>query len=283
MYAQLGSLIFEPLSGFTAFAENEESVIAEYGALKGKPHVDWMAPGARELTIGVKLHQRFIKVKEAREQLRAYKDNGTVIPLLWGNGSLEGRFLIQRLDTIVTESDAYGNVFCVEVGIVLKESTQDLLAVKKVDATKDAFGLTAFVLPQLPVRPEPHVSRFLKILRFATKYANLIRGLSYGGAVPGSSLGGGSLTTIMARAHTNLILLQSHYGIYGSDWDIPDLSAEISASIAALTTLSAIVPSTDPAGFAAANGVYQSAIVALKGGSWILQAREATRSAKMIF
>lgn len=258
MYAQLGDIIFEPLTGFTSLGDNQEGVVAQYGLTTGKPYPQPTAPNLREISIGMQLHQRFIKVKEAKLQLRAYLENGTVITLSWGNGEIEGRFIVVNINSGIEESDSLGNVFCLGVNVNLLEVPADnLLAAKQADAYKKAFGVGDFTTPVVfPPRPEPSpLQVFLMQIRKALRYAALIEALSYGGRFPvylGSNLG-----QIIGNARANAVLMGTQFSTYGSGWDIPDVSGDIGSVVDSLDILGAIDPLADPLGFAAANKVFQ--------------------------
>lgn len=258
MYAQLGDIVFEPVNGFHSLSDNEDGVVAQYPLLQGKPYPQAMGPNLREVSIGMRLHQRFIKVKEARLQLRAYMQNGTVVTLSWGNGDVEGRFIVQNINTGVEESDGQGNVYCLGVNVQLLEvPAEQLLDAKQGDAYKDAFGVgdftTAIVYP--PVVPPTALEVFLGQIQKAMRYAALIDALAYGGRFPvylGSSLG-----QILGNAKANSVLMGQQFGAHGSEWDIPDIAGDIVNVTNSLTVLEGIDPVADAAGFADANKIYQ--------------------------
>lgn len=258
MYAQLGNIVFEPLSGFDSYNETDEAVIAQYGLITGKPFPQQTALGLREISVAMRLHQRFIVVSAARLQLRAYKDNGTTLTLTWGNGNVEGRFLIQSITTGIEESDNYGNVFCASLTLSLLEvPTDNLLAVKQADSYKQAFGLGTFATPvvNVPVPKVTALQQFLQYAREAAKWAALIDALAYGGRFPnlGSSLG-----QVIGNAEANIALLQTNFADFGDDYDIPDVSGGLSAIQSSLTTLGAIDPIADAVSFGIANNAFQA-------------------------
>lgn len=259
-YAQLGDIIFEPLAGFEQVSDNVEGVVAVYPLLEGKPYPQAMGPDLRELNIGMRLHQRFIKVAEAKTQLMAYLENGTALTLSWGNGKIEGRFILRALNTNVEESDPLGNVYCLAVNLMLLEVPADsLLDAKQAAAQKEAFGVGDFTTPVLypPVREPSALEVFLLQLRRAMRYAAIIESLAYGGVVPkylGSSLG-----QIIGNAKANSVAMGQQFGAHGSEWDIPDVAVEIANVTDSLDVLAGIDPVTDPVGFGNANRIYQEA------------------------
>lgn len=260
MFAQLGSLIFEPLSGFDSYSDSEEQVIAQYKTIAGKPWVHGMAPDLREINIVLRWHQRFISVKEARAQLRAYLEQGSTVALSWGTGEIEGRWLVKSLNTVLEEMDNHGNVYCCNVSVTLLEVAGDgdsLLQVKQVDAKKGVFGITTFsstvVIP--PKLAPTQWQIFKERLKLAMRYAALIDALAYGGKFPvylGSSMG-----QIIGNARANLVLMGADFDSYGGDWDVPDVSAPIGDVIDSLDALAILDPVTDVVAFVAENKVMQ--------------------------
>lgn len=258
MYAAIGDLIFEPLTGFTSFSDNEDAVVAQYPLIKGKPYPQPMAPKLKETSIGMRFHQRFIRVKEAKLQLIAYLQNGTVVTLSFGNGEIAGRYIITNINTGIEESDGLGNVYCLGVNVQLLEvPAEQLLDAKQGDAYKAAFGVGDFTTEVVypPVRQPTALEVFLGQLQRAMRYAALIDALAYGGRFPvylGSSLG-----QILGNAKANSVLMGQQFGAHGSGWDIPDIAGDIVNVTNSLTVLEGIDPVADAAGFADANKIYQ--------------------------
>jgi hypothetical protein len=214
----------------------------------------------------MRLRQEFIVVKAARLQLRAHKDNGDVLTLTWGNGDVEGNFLISTLGLAAEVMDGLGNLISATMTVGLMEvPASALLASKQAGSYKAAFAANpaaytnpTFVAPPPYVRPPFEL--YVGMVSAAIGFAGMIDALSYGGQFPNL---GRSLGVIMDEGMVNLLALQGNYSAYGSGYDMDDISTEITAAVTALTALEAIDPNVDPVGFGAANVVFQGAMVAV--------------------
>ena len=261
MFATLGDIVFEPLSGFDGFNETDEAVIAAYPLIGTKPKPQHTALQLRRLTIYVRLRQDFIVVKTARIQLRAYKDQGDVLTLSWGNGDVEGQFLIQALNMTAEVMDGLGNMISCGMVIDLVEVPDGFLyQSKQGSAQKAAFGNKPKNYPPVVfTRPEPHkkrnIDKFLKYVQIAIRLASLIDALSYGGKFPNL---GSSITSVITNAKYNLILMKQNYDTFGSEYNLPDLSGAITETIDKLDDLGAISPVLDNVAFLAANKLFQA-------------------------
>jgi len=261
MFATLGDIIFEALTGFDAFSETDEAIIAQYPLIGTKPQPVTTASGLRKLNICVRLRQEFIIVKAARLQLRAYKDQGDVLTLSWGNGDVEGQFLIQAISMVAEVMDSLGNLISAGMVIDLVEVPAKLLyASKQASAQKAAFGNKVKNYPPVVfTRPAPHkkrgIDKFLGYIKIAIRLAALIDALSYGGKFPNL---GSNLTSVITNAKYNLILLQQNYDAHGNEYALPDISGFISDTIDKLDILSGISPTLDSVAFLAANKVFQT-------------------------
>ena len=262
MYAQLGDIQFDPLAGFDTYSESDTAVIAQHPLISGKPLPVPSALGLRQLTIGMRLRQEFIDVKQARLQLRAHKDQADVLTLTWGTGDVEGQFLIASLDMNAEMMDPIGTMISCNITIQLLEVPDGfLLASKQGSSYKAAFAANpkaypAVVFkPPVPYEPTPW-EQFAQYVGTAVRFAGMIDSLSYGGSFPNL---GTSIGAIMGNADANLALMQTNFGTYGGDYDMDDISADITAAIAALGALMAIDPVTDQFDFQAANTTFQAA------------------------
>ena len=125
MYAQLGTTIFDGYKSFVSFSQEEEAILVEHALIGRKPRLEGTGLGLRTLTLTLFLHQEFCQVEQEIESLRTSKDSFEILPLLWGNGKVEGRFVIKQLNTDKTFQDGLGNTYAASVDLVLKESVID--------------------------------------------------------------------------------------------------------------------------------------------------------------
>jgi phage protein U len=122
MFAQLGSTVFDGLKSFVAFSNDEEAILVEHALIGRKPRMQGAGLSLRALSISVFLHQEFCIVKEEIEKLRTSKNTFEVLPLLWGNGQVEGEFVIASMSIGNQQMDTLGNAIAVSVSLSLKES-----------------------------------------------------------------------------------------------------------------------------------------------------------------
>lgn len=121
MYAQLGSRVFENLKTFTEYSKTETAIHPEHALLEGKPRLQRTGLGLDEITLSMRFHVSFCNPAEELEALRQFHDEGEVLPLLWGNGKVEGNFVIAGLTETIEDADPQGNVFSCLIMCTLRE------------------------------------------------------------------------------------------------------------------------------------------------------------------
>ena len=277
MYAQLGDIIFQPLSGFDSVSDTDEVVIAKYNVFAGKPFAVFTVPGLRELNIGMRLHQKFINLANARAQLRAYKDNGRAVTLTWGNGTIEGVWLISSIATTIEEQDELGNVYMASINVTLLEAPGgQILANKQAEVTAEVVSLrsASITYTSLPSENPSNWQTLVGYLNDAEKCATLIDQLSYGGKFPdlGSSLG-----QVIGNASANLGLMGSWYSSFSDDFDIPDITGQITTVSGYLSDLAILDPIADAVAFRATNLNYQHSNRVLSQQMSVLRVRGVSR------
>jgi len=142
MYAQLGTTRFDGAKSFVTFSDTQEPVIVEHALISRKPRLQPAGLGLRNISLSLFLHQEYCKVTDEINSLRTSMNAFEVLPLLWGNGTLEGDFVIASMEVTLNQMDAIGNTIAATVSISLKESyNADLLTQKQIDAQKAAFAV----------------------------------------------------------------------------------------------------------------------------------------------
>jgi phage protein U len=141
MYAQLGTTVFDALKSFVTFSQDEEAVLVEHALISRKPRLQGSGIGLQTLTLSLFLHQEFCNVEEETAALRESKNTFEILSLLWGNGKLEGDFVIKQLTIEKVQQDNQGNTYASTVNVVLLESVKDnRIDQAQQDATKKAFA-----------------------------------------------------------------------------------------------------------------------------------------------
>jgi phage protein U len=143
MFAQLGTTIFDGLKSFVSFQEDgEDAILVEHALISRKPTLQGTAIGLKNLSISLYLHQEFCNVEEETIKLRNSKNTFEILPLLWGNGKLEGEFLIATFNRTIQLADPDGNAIAVIISLTLKEnSTNDRLSQEQQQSKSDAFAV----------------------------------------------------------------------------------------------------------------------------------------------
>lgn len=142
MFCQLGKIQFEGAKSFVTFSEEEEAVVVEHALISRKSKLQGTAIGLQSINITLFLHQEFCKVTEEIAKLRSAKNTFEILPLLWGNGQLEGNYVITSISQALTQMDNLGNTISATVSISLKESfTEDRQSQEQQQAQKQAFAV----------------------------------------------------------------------------------------------------------------------------------------------
>ena len=142
MYAQLGNVIFQNLKGFTEFSKTGSASYSEHQLLDGKPKLQKTGSSLEEIALSIRLHASFCNPLNELTTLRDLRDNGEILPLLYGNGRLEGTFVITQLTSTVEDADPQGNVFSYVVSCTLREYvTQNRLQQEQAEFKKNAAAV----------------------------------------------------------------------------------------------------------------------------------------------
>lgn len=156
MFAQLGNTEFDAQKSFVAFSEDEEVVVVEHALIARKPKLQGTGIGLRSLNLSLYLHQEFCNVLEETENLLEAKNSFEVLPLLWGNGRVEGDFIMTSFNRTITQMDADGNTVAVSINLTLKENgTHDKKEQQKQEAQKNAIAVGDKQPPEKSPRINP--------------------------------------------------------------------------------------------------------------------------------
>lgn len=142
MYCQLGTTPFDGAKSFVSFSSDEEAIIVEHALINRRARLQPAAIGLRNISIALFLHQEFCRVSDEISKLRAAKNSFEILTLLWGNGRVEGDFVITSLNETKMQQDSIGNTISASVSLSLKECyNEDKLSQKQQDAQKSAFAV----------------------------------------------------------------------------------------------------------------------------------------------
>lgn len=142
MFAQLGNIVFEGLKGFTDFNNEGTTKFAEHALIFGKPTLQRVGSELSSIEVSIRLHASFCVPSDELSALYDSRENGEIMPLVWGNSVYGGDYVIEKMKTNLIQTDGEGNVFEAECSLTLKEFIEpDPLGSKKTNAKKGAFAL----------------------------------------------------------------------------------------------------------------------------------------------
>lgn len=142
MYAQLGNTVFDGLKSFVSFSQDGDVVLVEHALIGRKPRLQPSGLNLETVTLSLFLHQEYCNVELEIAKLITSRDTFEILPLLWGNGKIEGNFVIKQLTRDKIQQDELGNTYASVVTVILKECANDnRLDQAQQDAQKNAFAV----------------------------------------------------------------------------------------------------------------------------------------------
>lgn len=143
MYAQLGNIIFENQNAFTSFSvDGDEANFAEFELINSKPRLQKVGDSLQQITIGIKLHAKFVNISKTLAQLATYKSDGEILPLLMGNGRYINDYVIVSMPFSVDDAFADGSIIEATLTLTLKEFVSyNKLEQQRAAARRSAFAV----------------------------------------------------------------------------------------------------------------------------------------------
>ncbi|MCR9267471.1 MAG: phage tail protein [Alphaproteobacteria bacterium] len=121
MFAQLGGIRFSLPAYVTATDAERAQSFAKHERIEGKPVLQAIGTDLEQITLEVTFHVGFSDPELEIVRLRAAADRQEAMPLIYGNGTYRGRYVITRLAEKVRQSDPRGNLIKVTARIELQE------------------------------------------------------------------------------------------------------------------------------------------------------------------
>lgn len=140
MYSQLGLIIFDKVFSPSSQSDELEISWAEFETINQPTKLQPTGRGLVEMELEMFLHQSFCNVADQVKTLTDAAVNYDVMPLLWGNGKLEGDFIISNISKKTEQKDELGNLIGVTVTVTLKEYIADKLETQQANAKNNAFA-----------------------------------------------------------------------------------------------------------------------------------------------
>jgi phage protein U len=96
MYAQLGTIVFEGIGGFSTFAGSRAAVFAETPIVGGKPRIQRTGQALETIEISMLLHADIAPPELSLAALEAIRSIGQPVPFILGTGEVLGDFVAAR-------------------------------------------------------------------------------------------------------------------------------------------------------------------------------------------
>ena len=154
MYAQLGNIRFEQLKGFSSLEETFGVNYAQHERISGKPRLEAIGDLLDTISFSMYLHSDFTDPEADISALKKSLTDREVLPLILGNGTIVGNFVIPNFSKTTEFTDPSGNIISATLSVELLEyfddNTIDSLnksAINKAFATSDRGSNVRSVLP----------------------------------------------------------------------------------------------------------------------------------------
>jgi phage protein U len=121
MFAQLGTIQFATAKSFSTFSERGSAKYAEHSLIDGKPRLQKTGNGLNEISVSILFHNSFCVPQTELNRLKEARDNGEILPLLWGDGTVEGDFIISDVEANKEQTTPEGTALSISVQLSLKE------------------------------------------------------------------------------------------------------------------------------------------------------------------
>lgn len=121
MFALLGEIQFELVTHFDGLEINRATKFARHETLGGKPVLQRTGDELDELTIELAFHDYYCDPEAELKKLDAARLAAKALPLVWGNGVVEGSFVIESLRIVQQGATQYGKVISLSATVKLVE------------------------------------------------------------------------------------------------------------------------------------------------------------------
>lgn len=157
MYAQLDDIVFELLKGFESFGDTVESLYVEHPRPVGKPTLEGKGEKLQEISFTIRWRQDFCTPLVEYQRLNAKRKERKVMILTWGDGNVEGSFVLTSLERTIEELNPNGSFRAITCNVKLLEYFQ-LDAAQDQKASLEAAGFaneSNVTAPQTVIVSEP--------------------------------------------------------------------------------------------------------------------------------
>lgn len=144
MYAQLGTIRFEGLKGFTSLEETYGVSYAQHERINGKPRIQATGDALDTISFEMYLHADFTEPESDISAIETAMRGREVQRLILGNGRIVGNFVITNFTKSTLFTDNEGNIIEATLSVDLLEFfSEDMISDTEKEAKANAFATTA--------------------------------------------------------------------------------------------------------------------------------------------
>lgn len=121
MFGALGQIIFQVLDAPSGFESATTYDYAEHRVVESKPVLQWLADGLERIALEMFFHVSFAAPALQMDTLRSAAGDHQALPLVLGNGTHRGYFVITSITEIQRQLAADGSLIAVGARVGLKE------------------------------------------------------------------------------------------------------------------------------------------------------------------
>lgn len=141
MYAQLGTIQFTPIKGFSSIAATRETNLVEHALIEGKPKLQRVGSNLDSIELTMLFDAAFCDPQFEIDALNNSRNLAEVLPLVMGDGLLVGSFVIRSVAENQLNHTKQGTLTQAEVTVSLVEYTNgDPEAAASASAISAAFA-----------------------------------------------------------------------------------------------------------------------------------------------
>ncbi len=138
MFALLGEIVFEVLDSPTSYETRRQSLYAVQPVMQAPARLQWTADDPAECALDIRLHMSFTNPQLQLVALESALGDHLVRPLVFGNGDIEGFFVLAGLEMGARQMSAAGDLISAIVRVRLIEWSYALSGA--IAAATAAFG-----------------------------------------------------------------------------------------------------------------------------------------------
>ncbi|HYB92390.1 MAG TPA: phage tail protein [Candidatus Binataceae bacterium] len=121
MFAELGEIKFQVVGSPEHLEAERRYDYAEHDVIEAPPRLQWLSNGLERLVLDLIFHASFSNPTSGLAALRAAANAHQALPLVMGDGTLWGYFVIESIATRSTQLGANGTAIAVGARLELKE------------------------------------------------------------------------------------------------------------------------------------------------------------------